>query len=228
MRYIPIGPLNDVQGNPLVQVESQGRTGSPAIFFPRTNKDLEASFRYIDYLNTPEGLTLAEYGIEGQSFVRNARGQPRLNADLLRRKASGDTSWEDDLRDVGAHYLAGGLTYGDLRIDWFGEFEVGAADAAVPEIEAYKLLRPVRQFPGYALNAFETEFPDYTRVAAFAFENDVEKTYRERAYFAATEAEARQILQSYQNYLRTQENGLFLRFLEFMAQKANSRSDIAF
>jgi putative aldouronate transport system substrate-binding protein len=228
MRYIPIGPMNDIQGNPLVQLETQGRTGSPALIFPKTCKDLDAAFRYIDYINTPEGMTLAEYGIEGQTFVRNAQGQPRLTADLLRRKAGGDTSWEDDLRDVGAHYLAGGLFYGDLRIDWFGEFEVGAADAAVPEIEAYKQLRPAQQIPGYPLNAFETEFPDYARVAAFAFENDVEKTYRERAYFAATEAEARKILTDFQTYLKTQENGLFLKFLEFMAQKATTRSDIAF
>jgi putative aldouronate transport system substrate-binding protein len=228
MRYIPVGPMNDIDGNPLSQLETQGRTGSPAIFFPTTNKDLEASFRYIDYLNTPEGLTLAEYGIEGQTFVRNAQGQPRLNADLLRRKAGGDTTWEDDLRDVGAHYLPGGLTYGDFRIDWFGEFEVGAADAAIPEIEAYKKVWVARQIPGYPLSAFETEFPDYTRLAAFAFENELDKTYRERAYFAATEAEARQILQSYQTYLRTQENGLYMRFLDFLADKAKTRSDIAF
>ncbi|MDR2376973.1 MAG: hypothetical protein LBD96_11120 [Treponema sp.] len=228
MRYIPVGPLNDVQGNPLVQVESMGASGSGVIFFPTTNKNLEASFRYIDYINTPEGMTLAAYGIEGQTFVRNSAGQPRLIPDLLRRKASGDTTWEDDLRAAGAHYIPGPLTATSLRVDWFGEFEAGAADAAVPELEAYKKLRPVKQFPGYAINAFQTEFPDYAKVSAFAFEGDPERTYRERAFFAPTEAEARRILTDFQTYLKTQENGLFLKFLDFLAQKAKSRSDIAF
>jgi putative aldouronate transport system substrate-binding protein len=229
MRYIPVGPLNDISGNPLFQVESQGRTGSPVIFFPTTNRDLEASFRYIDYTNTQEGMTLAEYGIEGQTFVRNAQGQPRLISNFLDRKRRGDATWEDELREVGGFgYISGRLWYGNLKLNWFGEDGVGNADAAVQEIEDYKLLRPARQLPGYALAAFESEFPEYSRVSAFAFEGDPEKTYRERAYFAATEAEARQILLSFQNYLRTQENGLFLRFLDFMTQKANSRSDIAF
>jgi putative aldouronate transport system substrate-binding protein len=228
MRYIPIGPMNDIQGNPLVQLETQGRTGSPALIFPKTCKDLDAAFRFIDYINTPEGLTLGEYGIEGQTFVRNAQGQPRLIPDLLRRKASGDSTWEDDLRDVGAHYISSPFIFADLRQDWFGESNVGEAEAAVPEIEAYKQLRPVQQIPGYPLNAFETEFPEYDKIKAFAVEGDREKAYRERAYFAATEAEARQILLSWQEYLKTQENGLYLKFLDFMGQKARSRSDIAF
>ncbi|MDR0670394.1 MAG: hypothetical protein LBF95_09970 [Treponema sp.] len=229
MRYIPVGPLNDVQGNPLVQVESMGRTGSPVIFFPTTNKNLEASFKYIDYINTPEGMTLAEYGIEGQTFVRNSAGQPRLIPSLLERKRNGDSTWEDVVREVGGFgYISGRLWYGNLKLNWFGEDGVGAADAAVQEIEDYKKLRPARQLPGYALDAFQTEFPDYAKVSAFAFEGDPEKVYRERAYFAATEAEARRILTDFQTYLKTQENGLFLKFLDFLAQKAKSRGDIAF
>jgi putative aldouronate transport system substrate-binding protein len=228
MRYIPVGPLYDNTGSPLVQVESMGRTGSPAIFFPSTCKDIEAAFRYIDYVNTPEGMTLAEYGIEGQTFVRNAAGQPRLVPALLERKRNGDATWEDVVREVGGFgYISGRLWYGNLKLDWFGEDGVGAADAAVQEMEDYKKLRPAKQYPGYALSAFENQFPEYSKVSAFAFEGDVEKTWRERAYFAATEAEARRILTDFQTHLKTQENGLFLKFLDFMAEKAKSRSDIA-
>jgi putative aldouronate transport system substrate-binding protein len=229
MRYIPVGPLNDNAGNPLVQVESMGRTGSPAIFFPTTCKDLEAAFRYIDYVNTPEGMTLAEYGVEGQTFIRNAQGQPRLVPDLLERKRNGDATWEDVVREVGGlGYISGRLWYGNLKIDWFGEDGVGNADAAVEEIEAYKKLRPSKQFPGYALAAFENQFPEYAAVSRIAFEGDPEKTWRERAYFAPTEAEARKILTDFQTYLKTQENGVFVKFLDFLAQKAKSRPDIAF
>jgi putative aldouronate transport system substrate-binding protein len=229
MRYIPVGPLTDIEGNPLVQVESMGRTGSPVIFFPTTNKNIEASFRYIDYINTPEGMALAEYGVEGQTFVRNAQGQPRLVPSLLDRKRNGDATWEDEVRELGGMgYISGRLWYGNLKLNWFGEDSVGGADAAVPELEAYKLLRPARQFPGYALSAFEPQFPEYDTVSRLAFEGDIEKTWRERAYFAPTEAEARRILTEFQTRLRTQENGVFMRFLDFLAEKARTRSDIAF
>jgi putative aldouronate transport system substrate-binding protein len=229
MRYIPIGPLNDLQGNPLVQVESMGSSGSGVIFFPTTNKNLEATLRYIDYVNTPEGMALVRYGVEGQTFVRNAQGQPRLVPDLLARKLSGDTSWEDVVRQVGGMgYISGPLTSGSLNKTWFGESDIGGADAAVQEQEDYRKQRPVKQFPGYALNAFETQFPNYTAVSRVAFEGDPERTYRERAYFATTEAEARRILLDFQNHLRTADNGVFMQFLDFLAQKAKSRNDIAF
>ncbi|GHT98581.1 ABC transporter [Spirochaetia bacterium] len=228
MRYVPVGPLTDINGKPLVQVESMGRTGSPAIFFPSTCKDIEAALRYIDFINSPEGMTLAEYGIEGQTFVRNAAGQPRLIPEYLNRKKAGDATWEDAFREVGAGYIAGRLWFANLKLDWFGEDGVGNADAAQQELEDYKKLRPAVQYPGYALNAFETEFPQYSRVSAVAFEGEREKEYVERAYFANTEAEARQILESYQTYLRTQDGGIFLQFLDFMGQKAKARPDIAF
>jgi len=229
LRYVPVGPLNDITGKPLVQIESQGRTGSPVIFFPSTCRNIEAAMRFIDYVNTIEGMTLTNYGIEGQTFVRNAQGQPRLIPRYLERMRAGDSTWEDEFREIGgANYIGGRLWYGSTRMKWFGETGAGQADAATQELEDYKLLRPATQFPGYALDAFSTQFPDYERLAVFAFQGDTERTYRERAYFANSEAEARQILLDYQNYLRTSENGLFMRYLDFMAEKARSRRDIAF
>jgi putative aldouronate transport system substrate-binding protein len=229
MRYVPIGPMVDSKGSPLVQVESMGASGSGVFFFPTTCKDIEAALRYIDYVNTPEGMALVKYGVEGQTFVRNAQGQPRLIPELLERKRNGDNSWEDVVREVGGMgYISGPLTTGNMVKTWFGESDIGGADAAVQEQEDYKKLRPVKQFPGYALNAFETQFPNYAAVSRVAFEGDPERTYRERAHFAATEAEARRILLDFQNHLRTAENGVFMQFLDFLAQKAKTRSDIAF
>ncbi|MDR1399656.1 MAG: hypothetical protein LBJ41_07030 [Treponema sp.] len=68
------------------------------------------------------------------------------------------------------------------------------------ELEAYKLMHPAKQLPGYALSAFKQEFPQYARVSDFAFEGELEKTYQERAYFASTEAEACRILTDFQTY----------------------------
>ncbi|MDR1399655.1 MAG: hypothetical protein LBJ41_07025 [Treponema sp.] len=108
--------MNDKNGNPLVQIENMGRSGSQVIFFPITCKDLDAAFRYIDYVNMPEGMTLALYGIEGQTFAHNAARQPRFNADLLACKHNGDASWEDILREVGGmDYISSRLWYAKLK-----------------------------------------------------------------------------------------------------------------
>ena len=227
MRYVPVGPLNDYNGLPLVQAETDGRTGSPAVFFPSTCKNIDAAMRFIDFINSPEGLLLTTYGIEGKTFVRNNEGQPRLTPELLERKARGDDTWMDILRDAGALYLADIFFYGDTRKTLFGEESPGAADAAVPELEEYKLMRPVKVFTGYPVSAFTTHFPDIDRVIAL-WSGDYERTYCERAYFASTEAEARQILRDYQNFVRTFDNGIYMKLLDFLAEKAQSRDDIIF
>ena len=225
MRYVPVGPLNYADGSPLTQIETVGRTGCPVLFFPKTNKHLDASFRYIDFINTIEGMTLAQYGIEGMTWEQNDQGQPRLIKDFLDRQAAGDISWQDEMRDVGAGYIANLMTYGSLFMEWFGEASPGAEEIAIPEHEAYKKMRPIKQIPGYPLRG-SADFPEWDRVSSL-FDGEMERVYRERAYFARTEAEARSILLDFQNYLRTQHNGVFMDWLEFMTQKANSRPDTA-
>jgi putative aldouronate transport system substrate-binding protein len=228
MRYVPVGPMTYRNGQTLVQTETQGRSGSPVLIFPTTNKNLDATFRYIDYLNTIEGMTLADYGIEGQTYVRNAQGQPRLIPDYLRRKAAGDSTWEDAMRQVGGIYLGIPFWYGSQKMEWFGESAAGEADSAIPELEAYKLLRPAVQLPGIPLYTYQGDSPDWPSVNSFAFEGTIERDRRERAYFANTEAEARAALLDWQNYLRTQQNGVFMRWLDFMSQQARTRNNIAF
>ena len=227
MRYVPVGPLNDYNGFPLVQAETAGRTGSPAVFFPSTCKNIDAAMRFIDFINSPEGLLLTTYGIEGETFVFNTEGQPRLTPELLDRKTRGDDTWKDILRDAGGSYLVDIFFYGDTRIKLFGEESPGAADAAIPEFEEFKLLRPVKVFAGYPVSAFTTHFPDINRVVAL-WSGDYEKTYCERAYFASSENEARQILKDYQNFVRTFDGGIYMKLLDFLAEKSKSRGDVIF
>jgi putative aldouronate transport system substrate-binding protein len=227
MRYIPVGPLTYSDGQPLTQIEPLGRDGTPAIFFPRTCKNLDAAFRYIDFVNTKEGKTLVNYGIQGQTYNLNAQGQPRLIPSYLDRKRKGDPSWEDEFRELGGMYIIDRLWYRNVNKDWFGEDGRGDADAAVQELEDYKKLRPVEQIPGITISSFETQFPNWQESQRI-FEGDIEKSYRERAYFAATEADARKILQDYQNYVKTTANGIYLKFLEYLTGIAKTRSDVIF
>ena len=55
-----------------------------------------------------------------------------------------------------------------------------------------------------------------------------EKEYKERAFFAETEEEARQILEEYQEYLMTNEDGQMQEFLDFMTEQSKTRDDIVY
>jgi putative aldouronate transport system substrate-binding protein len=156
----------------------------------------------------------------------NDQGQPRLNEDLLARKKAGDSSVDDELREKGIGYILGRTLQADTRHTWWGETNAGDAEAAVVEMEEYKLARPVERVDGYPLTGLLNKFEKYDLVKQFAFEGTTKDDYVQRAYFAETEAEARSILKEYQNFLLTQENGLFLEYLDYVTECANSRDDI--
>jgi putative aldouronate transport system substrate-binding protein len=226
MRYIPVGPMTYQDGTPLVQLEQNGRNGSPAIVFSANCTNIEAALAYLDYVNSEEGARLCQYGVEGDTYSMNDQGQPRLNEDLLARKKAGDSSVDDELREKGIGYILGRTLQADTRHTWWGETNAGDAEAAVVEMEDYKLARPVEQVNGYPLTGLLNKFEKYDLVKQFAFEGTTRDDYVQRAYFAETEEEARSILKEYQNFLLTQENGLFLEYLDYVTECANSRDDI--
>lgn len=228
MRYIPIGPLNYADGSQLKQLETMGRSGSPVLFFPTDCENLEAALTYIDYVNSEEGTILVKYGFEGDTFEYNEEGQPRWVDSILERKASGDTSYEDELRERGINFIYGCFYTGDTSYTMFGENNPGDADAAVQEIEDYKLLRPIERLEGYPLTGLVNQYENYETVSQFAFQGTTQEDYQQRAFFAATEEEARQILQDYRDYLTSQEGGIFEDYMEFVNEIAKSRDDVLF
>lgn len=226
MKYVPVGPMTYKDGQPLVQLEQNGRAGSPAIIFPSTCSNIEAALTYLDYVNSEEGARLCQYGVEGDTYTLNDAGQPRLNSDLLARKAEGDSSVDDELREKGIGYILGRTLQADKRFTWWGEIGAGDADAAPQEMVEYKKARPVERADGYPLEGLVVNYKDYDKVKKFAFEGTTMDDYEQRAYFAKTEAEARSILEDYQKYLLTQDNGIFKDYLKYVTESANSRDDI--
>jgi putative aldouronate transport system substrate-binding protein len=213
-------------GQPFVQLEQNGRGGSPAIIFPTTCSNIEAAMTYLDYVNSEEGARLCQYGIEGDTYAMNSDGKPRLNSDILARKAAGDSSVDDELRAKGISYILGRTLQADKRFTWWGEINAGDADAAPPEMTEYKLARPVERVDGYPLEGLVNKFENYDTVKKFAFEGTTEEDYKQRAFFADTEAEAKAILEEYGNYLMTQENGIFKDYLAYVNEAAKSRDDL--
>ena len=230
MRFTPIGPFIDANGNKGVQYESFGRTGAPSVFIPYTEdqEKINAILTYLDYINTPEGLELYKYGIEGETFVRNAAGQPRLIPELLDVKRSGGDLMEQLRNRVGAGGPWDRLVFADSRMEWFGERDPGEEDAALPELADWTQRQPVVRREGWPINAFEAEFPRIDEVRATFFDGDPGRDYRERAYFAPTRQEARAILEQWQNFLRTQRNGLFMEYVDFIGSQKDRRPDVKF
>jgi putative aldouronate transport system substrate-binding protein len=228
LRYTMVGPLNWADGSPGTQLETAGRTGTPILAFPRTNRYLDQTLNFLNYVNTKEGKELIRYGIEGQTFIRNAQGQPRIHPSIYAARQRGDPNWQS----VNGYNLAGLGTVGrvdwaNLSMEWFGERNAWSSLTDEPEWIEFQKMKPIEQVPGYPISALSPQFPEIETLNRLDLTNS-EKTWRERAYFAPTEAAARQILADFQNWVRTQENGVFMRYLNFMTQQARTRNDLAF
>ena len=97
-----------------------------------------------------------------------------------------------------------------------------------PYLADYKKPRPAEVIPGYSIDAIAPNFDKYQEMAEWAFDGDKENTYKERAFFADSEEEARKILEEYQTYLSTNDGGLFLEFLEWMSEQSTTRDDFIY
>lgn len=228
MRYTWVGPLNYKDGSPLKQVESDGRNGSPVIFFPNTSSNIDAALTWLDYVNSKEGMKLVSYGFEGDTYELNAEGQPRMNADLTARYAVDSEGVISELRERGINYIPARTYVAKKNVTWFGEAAPFEAEAENEYLKEYKKLRPVEKIPGYPIDAVAPNFEGYQEFAEWAFDDTTEKQYKERAFFADTEAEARKILEDYQNYLMTNKKGQMQEFLDYMTEQSKTRDDFAY
>lgn len=223
MRYMPVGPLEYKDGTTYVQAEGDGRNGTPCAIFPTTCSNLRAALTFIDYVNSEEGRLLTGYGVEGEDYTM-VDGYPRLNEDTLERMAAGDDTVNDERRERGIGVYNSQII-ADKAMSMFGEVSPGAADSADADIEAYKKESPVQIFKGYAVDKVALDFEGYDQVSEIAFEGTKQEDERQKAFFASTEEEARAILEAYQEYLRTEDNGIFMDYMEYLNEKAAERDD---
>ncbi|GFI48401.1 hypothetical protein IMSAGC019_03728 [Lachnospiraceae bacterium] len=228
MRYIPIGPINYKDGSPLKQLEPEGRNGSPAIFFPNTCSNIEAALTWLDYVNSKEGMKLVCYGFEGDTYEINDEGQPRMNAELTERYLADSENVNKELRERGINYMQQRTYVARKNFSWFGESSPFDSEGMDPYLADYKKLRPAEVIPGYSIDAIAPNFDKYQEMAEWTFDGDKENTYKERAFFADSEEEARKILEEYQTYLSTNDGGLFLEFLEWMSEQSTTRDDFIY
>ena len=234
--YEPIGPISYADGKQVVQIESVGRTGSPVLFFPTTCSNLEAALTYIDYLNSFEGQAISSYGIPGVTFDWNEEGLPRAKAEYWPVEGDDEAAIaakaEKRKEIFGDGSNTGNTQLINNQMTWFKEKSVGASLGAAQtepqKMEDYYLeLLKVEYIEGYAIDGLVNSFDRYQEVAEI-LDGTTQKDYTQRAFFADTEADARAILDEYINKVKTEKDGLYLEFLDWIGKEVvGSRDDIA-
>ena len=227
MKMKPLGPMYMGNGIGYTQMELNGKNGSHIWCFPTTNKNLEATLAWINYINSEEGRTLLNYGIEGETFEYDENGQPRLMQYLLDMQA--DPAQADAfaalLREYGMQQYT--MCYGNLAMEWFGQSNAFAAQID-PDLKAFydDGFRDLELVDGKLMTSVLPDFPRYEDYKLLLANADSDALLR--AYFADTDEEAIAIISEYQNYLLTGENGVLVELLNYLTEQLATRSDWLF
>lgn len=86
MEYVPLGPIINLDGEPYnnAGVKSRGTGGSSVIFINGKTKYPEKIIKFLNYMNSDEGIILQRYGIEGVHY-NMVDGKPRLTDEWLEK-----------------------------------------------------------------------------------------------------------------------------------------------
>ncbi|MDU5142036.1 MAG: extracellular solute-binding protein [Paenibacillus dendritiformis] len=218
-RYIPLGPLNSVNGPYQMNLTFKGGYGAWSI--PKTTKNPEDIVKLADFLASREGKLLWKYGVEGRDYELDAKGNPvpkqevldLLDKDPVQAKELGFAGVGHDW----GWYL-GGMDLNDLAD--FGEASYG--ESAKPdmnkgplEIADYWQYDEKKQQAnikdGYAALAFIGEFSKGTQLTMAL---DKYKESLIRAYYAKDMTEAQAILDSAAALLKTAGLEEYIKLLE--------------
>lgn len=202
--WLPLGPLNDYQGDNSNIAGGKGGYGVLAINSYAENP--EEIMKFFDYLATYEGKVLGNYGVEGVSYEFNEDGQPRLTEEAL--TALNDSDRDYMVEKIGAGFGGAGTYFFNFATtdvankQEFGESRPGASSAemfagAVRVAEFSP--RTYRYVPGLSATAYLND-PEMEQVKVQMSLLD----YRDNlvsAFYAPSEEDAAQILESFKNQL---------------------------
>lgn len=125
--WVPLGPLNDIQGDNKELTSGKGASGCMAISAEAENP--EEIFKFFDWLSTKEGQMLVQYGVEGLSYDM-VDGKPVLKEEVV--KAINENNTDYLINDIGAAFGGVGNYFFAFCItninnmDNFGESRPGA------------------------------------------------------------------------------------------------------
>lgn len=202
--WIPVGPLNDVEGDNKKLTSGKTARGCMAISAEAENP--EEILKFFDFLSTKEGQLLCEYGVEGVSY-NMVDGFPVLTDETLEKLNAGDTDWL--INNVGASFGGAANYFFEFvltnmnNIDNFGESRPGAkssttfersveiAETYPREYKMVKGLKATAYLTSPGLEAVKTQMDllNYNEVLT-------------QAFFAKSDAEVKTIIESFRAQLK--------------------------
>lgn len=203
--WVPLGPLNDIQGDNKEVVHGKAKRGCMAISAEAENPD--EIFAFFDWLSTPEGQIIAQYGAEGVSYDM-VDGKPVLKEEVLQKLNDGDTDYL--INEVGAGFGGTGNYFFEFvltnknNIDNFGESRPGAAAGGSTFARSVEIAKeyPVEKKLVPGLDA--TAFLSVDELSDVKMQMDLlnwDETFVQ-ACFAKTDDEVKSIVESFRAQLK--------------------------
>lgn len=211
MKYVPVGPMQNDKGETPKNYTRPGRSGSPVVFLSAEIEEPERALNYLDFLNSDEGILLGMYGIEGTHYTW-VDGIPTVTDEWKEIKATDSNKWHLEGMGIGPNMIGSIPT---KSWGWDADYEEEGY------VEARKNV-PNVYFEGDTMDdvAYEWEGREDFENAMSTVDWGKEQ---ERAYLAASDEEALQILEDYR--ARLKESGLE-DMTAFLQEKYDENKDI--
>jgi putative aldouronate transport system substrate-binding protein len=213
--WVPLGLLNDFAGNNATI--TPGKTGYGAMAISADAQNPEEILKFFDYLSTPEGQLLCQYGIEGENYTL-VDGKPQLTEDTAQKLNEGDKDYL--VNTVGASYgnaacvfFGYALTNLD-NVGNFGESRPGAGSnsnftRSIQIAKDYE--RGIKLVPGLRATAYLSVDSLAEVKANLALLNYNEMLVQ--AVYAGSDAEVTQIVESFREQLKAAGMDTFIEYI---------------
>lgn len=218
MHYLPIGPLDKVDGPYQMQVDF--KSGYSAWAIPSTTKNPEDIVKFADFLASREGKLLWQYGIEGRDYTLDDKGNPIVKQEVL------DLKNKDSEAAKKLGFQGVGNGWGDIlgstdndRMADFGEMTY--SNAVSPEASAGAL--KIAEYWGYDQKRKEAiivdGYPPLSFIGEFELGTELKAAmdnYNDsliQAYYAKSLDAAKKILASAADQLKAAGLDAYLQLL---------------
>lgn len=219
LHYLPLGPFNDVDGNPY-QMQIDFKSGYSAWAIPSTTKKPEEIVKFADFMASREGKMLWRYGLEGRDYTLDDKGNPVPKQEVLDLKESNAAEakklgfagagnyWGEILGQTDIDYMA------DFGEENYGDKVSGASELGLKAAEFYKLDEKIANanvVDAYTPKSFLGEFATGTDLNS-AFGNYKDSLVK--AYYSDSKEEAQKILDEALKQLKAANLDGYLKLLE--------------
>ncbi|MGG4395509.1 extracellular solute-binding protein [Paenibacillus thiaminolyticus] len=219
MHYLPIGPLDSVEGP--YQMSLTYKSGYNIWAIPATTERPEEIVKFADFLASREGKLLWQYGIEGRDYTLDENGNPIVKQEVI------DLKKQDPKAAQQLAFQGAGDTWGEYLgntdldpVADFGEAEYG--NAAFPaenegpnNIADYfgwdEKYKNAKIQDGYGPLSFLGEYEKGTELKT-ALDNYNESLIR--AYYSKSKVEAAKIMESVNKQLEAADLQGYIQLLE--------------